>query len=483
MHSAQVRYDVQRARSAGLGAAWIARHYGVSPRSQRRIAHEEISFTMSDHDLHSQHRLGRPTVLEERFQQQIRAMLAENPCMKGSEVLRRLRTDHGYQAGKNPVYAFLRTARPPAPPAPPIVRFEGVAAEFGQFDFGTLAVKYLDDTTEKLTFFAGRLKYSRALHVCLVPNEGTEAFLWGVQQFAQALGGLPQRLVIDNAKSAVLKRTRNRDTGVERIDYNPHFAAFVREAGVFAEPTAPYAGNQKGSVENLIGFVKEGFLQARRFRHRADLERQLEEWLQYCNEQRPCDATGQIPALRLAEERPRLKPLPFGADGYGLTFTAVVHPDGRVHFDGCQYSAPTDWIGQRVTLKLHHTVIRLQHAGKTVRHPRVPTNGRYSLLPEHREALFVKPRGKIMAQRQILMDLCPEGEAFFTELVHRRPETWRQQDLPVVWDLFEQWGEQRLREAFGACVARGAFGGEYLAAWLSPEGLVPSEGAVPEVAA
>jgi hypothetical protein len=71
-----------------------------------------------------------------------------------------------------------------------------------------------------------------------------------------------------------------------------------------------------------------------------------------------------------------------------------------------------------------------------------------------------------MAKRQILMDLCPEGEQFFTELVHRRPQTWREADLPVAWELFELQGEARMVQAFRYCVGRGVIGSEYLRAWL-----------------
>jgi hypothetical protein len=75
-----------------------------------------------------------------------------------------------------------------------------------------------------------------------------------------------------------------------------------------------------------------------------------------------------------------------------------------------------------------------------------------------------------MAQRQILMDLCPEAEDFFTELVHRRPETWRERDLPIAWELLEQQGEAKLREAFIYCVRREVIGGEYLRAWAEGVG-------------
>jgi transposase len=466
MHSAQVRYDVQRARELGLSAERISALYGVSARSQRRLAHEEITFGMNDHTLRKERHVGRPTELTEPFQLHIQAMLAQEPTLRGAEVLRRLRSEHGYPAGKNPVYTFLRTARPPKPPGPPVVRFEGVAGEFGQFDFGTLPVTYLDGTEEELSFFAGRLKFSRALHVLLVAGETTEAFLSGLEACGRVWGGLPQRLVPDNTKAAVLTRKKDPTTGEETITLNPQLASFAREVGVLVEPTAPYSGNQKGSVENLIGFVKASFLLARRFKNRADLEAQLVEWLRFVNEERPCDATGVIPARRLAEERPRLHPLPAWPEGFGLTFCAVVRRDGRVHLRGYQYSTPSHWIGRTVTVKLHREIVVLHANGEGVRHPRIPPNGRYSLLPEHREALFVKPRGALFAKRQILMDLCPEGERFFTELVHRRPLSWRTGDLPVAWELFERWGEAKLREAFAACLQQGAIGGEYLQAFL-----------------
>ncbi len=170
--------------------------------------------------------------------------------------------------------------------------------------------------------------------------------------------------------------------------------------------------------------------------------------------------------MRLAAEQPYLRRLPFGPDGFGLTRALVVRPDGQVRCGGLGYFAPAAWIGQTITVKLHREAVVLHHQGETVRHPRTPENGRYSLLPEHRAALFVKPRGAIMAQRQIVLDACPAATAFFTALVHRRPQSWREQDLPVVWMLYEAWGARKLNEALARCVAQGTIGGEYLQAQL-----------------
>ena len=464
MHPVSLREMVIRAREAGLSAAVIRQFTRIPARSQRRIGEESRVKTRVE-GVGRAPQVGRPTVLAPEFREVIAGLLGEAPGMKVAELLRRLRSDYGYQEGKNPVYAYARAVRPAKAAALPVVRFEGVAGEFAQHDFGSLTVTYTDGQQEKLCFYAGRLKYSRALYVCRAAGETAECFLRGLEAFGKAMGGLPQRNVVDNMKAAVISRERDPGTGQERIRLNEHFADFLKEVGVLAEPAYPYSGNQKGSVENLIKFAKGAFFNARRFRHRQDLERQLTEWLHYVNHERRCDATGVIPAVRLAEERPRLRPVPFGPLGYGLAQSVVVGPDGRVRHGGYAYSTPAGWIGQTVLLRRHAGVLALHYQGERCEHPRVPANGRYSLLAEHRAPLFVKPRGKIMAQRQILMDLCPEGERFFTELVHRRPSTWREQDLPVVWQLFEEVGDVRLTQALRFCVAQGTYGSEYLHAY------------------
>lgn len=466
MHPATARSLVLRARNAGLDPDRIQRLSGVPPRSQRRIVHEEAIVTMEKTQFREKPRPGRPSELAPALRQQIDAVLTAAPAMKGAELLRRLRSEHAYQAGKDPVYRYLKEHRPPPPPPAPVVRFEGVAGEFAQHDFGSITVTYTDGTAATLTFYAGRLKYSRALHVCLIAGENAEGLIRGMESFARALGGLPLVNVVDNTKAAVIRRRQDPVTGQERLHYNEHFAAFLQELGVFAEPTYPYSGNQKGCVESLVKFVKGAFFRARRFRHRADLLAQLADWLQYSNQERPCDATGVIPAVRLAAERPYLRPLPLGAGGYGLAYPAIVGREARVRWGGYAYSTPDRWIGQPVVVRVHAEQVVLHYHQEQVVHARVPENGRYSLLPEHRAALFVKPRGAIMAKRQILMDLSPAAEGYFTALVHRRPQSWRGHDLPLLWTLFEQHGGARLTAAFAHCLAQGAIGGEYLQAWL-----------------
>ena len=56
----------------------------------------------------------------------------------------------------------------------PLVRFEGLPGEFSQHDFGQVDVEYVDGATQRIRFFASRLKYPRTIRVSLVPDETTE---------------------------------------------------------------------------------------------------------------------------------------------------------------------------------------------------------------------------------------------------------------------------------------------------------------------
>ena len=111
-------------------------------------------------------------------------------------------------------------------------------------------------------------------------------------------GGRPLLCVFDRPKTIALKWRKNGEV----TEWNPVFAYATLEMGVGVELCWPYRAQQKGSVENLVGFVKSSFFKVRRFHDEQDLRQQLRDWHREVNEERPCRATGIIPAVRLAEE-------------------------------------------------------------------------------------------------------------------------------------------------------------------------------------
>src|SRR3989449_346419 len=122
---------------------------------------------------------------------------------------------------------------------------------------------------EPVRFFASRLKWSRFVDVTLVPDEREEALIRGLLHALEAFRGVPLVTVWDNPKTVVLARKG------ELIVWNPVFGQVALDYRFAPELCWPRAGQQKGAVENLVGWVKKSFFTCRRFHDRADLEHHL----------------------------------------------------------------------------------------------------------------------------------------------------------------------------------------------------------------
>ncbi len=228
------------------------------------------------------------------------------------------------------------------------------------------------------------------------------------------------------------------------------------------------AGDAKGAVENLVGWVKGSFFKQRRFLDREDRDRQLREWLVEVNTLRPSRATGVPPATRLVEERERLRPLKVRPEELALRIPVSAGPTGVVLHDGHPYSMPPEAIGVPGTLFLYRDRVRIIAGRFTVEHPRQWVAGAGSVLPEHRAqrvAAVSGERARRYLQRQQLLALGADALAYLTELTHRRTRTWIH-DVEQLHTLLQTYGDAALRAAFERAVATQTVGAEYIAHYL-----------------
>ena len=418
MIGAMARHRVQVLRAGGKTLRRIAAETGISLRSVKRIVHESSIAEPGGVVSARARGVGRPSLVE-AYRERIADMLAAEPKLPTLEILHRLR-DLGYAGAKTALYAAVRGLRPR--PVTPLVRFEGVPGEFSQHDFGQVEVRFLDGSEERIHFFASRLKYSRWVDVQVVEDERVEALVRSLLAGFASFGGIVLVAVFDNPKTV----TRGREGG--RILWNETFGQVALDYGFGVELCTPGRGQEKGSVENLVGFVKGSFFKVRRFHDHADLITQLAAWHHEVNEVRPCRATGVPPATRIAAERARLRPLAIAPEHYALRFPVMVGPTGVVTFEGYRYSMPPEAIGIPGTLWLYRARVRIVAGRYVSEHARVPECGRDSIHPEHRTARLAKvagERGRLYLKRQELLDLGPVAETFLTEIVHRHRFTWK----------------------------------------------------------
>ncbi|MEL7476569.1 MAG: IS21 family transposase [Cyanobacteria bacterium J06555_12] len=455
------RYMVKKLREAGSSQKATRDVTGASERTIRRIQKEPAVTEIDEKNFRKSRRVGRPSQMAD-YEGMIAEWLKEprkpeDGPLKSIEVYMRLKA-RGYSGGKTSVYDAVRRLRPKEPPIP-VVRFEGLPGEFSQHDFGQRRVTFEDGSSHVIRFFSSRLKYSRTIDVQLTENEQQETVVRCLLRAFERFGGVPLKCVFDNLSAVVNSRLKPVD-GELQVVWTQRFGQLVVDCGVIPVACWPYRPQQKGSVENLVGFVKSNFFSGRKFRDRADVAQQLSDWLNYVNTDRICDATGEIPAQRLVKEA--LNPCPHRAETYPFKVTAVARPTARVHYRGLEYSVPAEAIGQSLTLHLQEQTVEVYLGERQLAiHPRFPDNGRSSVLGEHAEELFKFRRGKPYAQRQLLLDLHPSVEPYLTELVHRRPNRW-EADVDQIYRLYQQLGRADLLAAIALASEERCFGSEYL---------------------
>jgi transposase len=461
------RHEIQVLRKAGHPQAEVAKLAGISESTVRRVEREPFVITVDDTAERQRRRIGRPTKAEP-FRPFVVDLLAREPDLMSLEVLRRAKLT-GYTGGKSALYALIAAVRPA--PTRPVVRFEGLPGEFSQHDFGQVDVGYLNGATRRVHFFASRLKYSRWAQVTIVPDQTVETLVRTLVEHFAAVGGIPLLAVFDRPKTVALQWEKNGEV----TEWNPVFGHVVLELGLGVEVCWPARGNQKGSVENLVGWVKGSFFKQRRFLDDEDLLRQLAEWHREVNTCLPSRATGIIPAVRLTEEKPRLRPLKVAPEDLALRIPVSVGPTGYVLHDTHLYSMDPDAINLPGTLFLYRERVRLVAGRFQATHPRLFERGAKSTLPEHRAALVAAvsgKRGKRYLKREHLLEVGEAALAYLTEITHRRPREWVS-EVDGLHDLLQHHGPQTLRRAFESALAARTFGVEYVRHYLGqPQGVL-----------
>ncbi len=317
------RHAIQVLRHAGHSLDEIAAQVAVGTRSVQRVIGEPM-ITQHDPDVARAARgIGRPSKTE-AYRATVAAWLTEEPHLLRVELLRRAHLA-GYAGGKSALSDLVRTVRVITPR--PVVRFEGLPGAFTQHDCGEVLVRFLDGTTKRIHFFASRLEYSRWVEVTIVPNQQVETLARALVEHFAALGGIPLLAVFDRPKTVALAWGK----AGEVTDWTPVFAGVVLDLGLGIEVCWPHAPQHKGPWKTWsAGSRAAASSSAASPTPRASAPSSPTGCAR-CTRRGRRAPTGIIPAVRRAEERPRLRPLKVAPADLALRVPVVVSAS-----QGCQ---------------------------------------------------------------------------------------------------------------------------------------------------
>jgi transposase len=201
--------------------------------------------------------------------------------------------------------------------------------------FGAVPV---GQTQRRLRFFVMVLCYSRMLYVEFTVSQTMEHFLAGHQHAFEFFGGIPHKVMVDNLKSAVLQHALG-----EAPVFNPKYLDCATPCGFTIAPCNIGKGNEKGRVENAVGYVKKNFLAGLELPDFSALNPAARHWLDTVANTRVHGETKATPLTFWPKERPSLHPLPLHPFDIATVSQVRASRQFRLTLDTNRYSVPAHY--------------------------------------------------------------------------------------------------------------------------------------------
>jgi transposase len=217
-----------------------------------------------------------------------------------------------------------------------------------------------------------KLCYSRAFMLRAYPLQTHEMLFDAHNHALAALGGVPQRGIYDNMKTAVDRVGRGKAREV-----NARFKAMVSHFLFEATFCNPAAGWEKGQIEKNVQDARRRIWQvAPKFASFDELNTWLEErCIQLWGKIRHPEQTMRTIAELWGEEQPQLMRMPPVFDGF-IEHTKRVSPTCLIVFERNRYSVPASFANRPVSLRVYANRLVIAAEGQRIaEHERVIIRG------------------------------------------------------------------------------------------------------------
>ena len=264
--------------------------------------------------------------------------------------------------------------------------------------------------------------------------------------------------MIDNLKSAVLRRVVG-----EAPVFNARYLDFARHWGFDISACNVSKGNEKGRVENGVGYVKKNFLNGLDFLDFSAVNPAAQVWLDTIANVRIHRETYRRPVDLFIEEQSHLRPLnPMRYDIASIK-SLRASKQFRIPLDSNHYSVPAEYASQRVTLKATPDWVCIYHQDKLIaRHVRSYDRHKDIENPDHPKALLAQRRNA--REQRLLMQflsLSRHAQAYYEGIEQRRLNP--RHHLRKIVALSEIYGVDAIDRALQDGIAFHAYSCEYVA--------------------
>lgn len=428
-----------------LSPGQIAEEIGISESTVRR--------RIAQSDFNERKERSVPLKLD-RYTEHIRRLLDDFPGYTATQIFQMLRED-GFEGSYSTVRRMVAKARPPVKKT--YMRLNFSPGEAAQVDFGSCGTIQCGNTQRRLSVFVMVMCYSRYIYAEFIPCERQEHFLCCHREAFADFRGVPERVIVDNCKCAVLSNRR-----YEKAVYNPRYLDFAASYGFRPDACNPGQPHEKGIVENAVGYIKKNFVAGRRFSSLKDANFTLRSWLDSIANVRVHGATGKIPLKLLEEERGVLGKLPFYEPDCSVKRSCRADSRCRIWFDSNSYSVPERCAGIPLTLSATSDMIRIYMDGKSVaRHVRSYDRKQDIVNPDHqRDVRRARKRAALQNMEKDFLKIGSKAEEFLTKLELKEVNT--EMHMRKILAMTDIYGRKAVAAALGDLLEFGVFRAEYV---------------------
>jgi len=251
-------------------------------------------------------------------------------------------------------------------------------------DFAGRTVPYFDKENDELKhaqIFVGVLGCSNYTFVYAVSSQSTADWIDAHNHMYQFFGGVPEVVVPDNLKAAVIKHAYDPILNRTYLEQSKHY-------GIAIIPARVRRPQDKSKAE--IGVLLASRWILAKLRHRQffsviEINDAISELLRKLNE-RPFK---RLPGCRRERfellDKPKLRILPSYTFEYAeWTSARKVNRDYHLEISGHYYSVPYQLVGNRIEGRVTSNVVEFFHRGKRIAsHLRSNTVGEHTTVTEH----------------------------------------------------------------------------------------------------
>ncbi len=438
----QIRDHLGRQR---LTVAQTARALGLHPRTVAKWAGAD----------QFRARAGTPRASKlDAFKGQIVRWLDTHPYST-QQIFQRL-GEAGYEGGISILKDYVHRIRPRHQEA--FLKLDFAAGEAAQIDWGEWGTIGVGSTRRRLSFFVMVLCYSRRMYLEFTVSQTMEFFLACHENAFATFGGVPSRLMVDNLKSAVLQRL----VGQAPV-FNPKYLDFSKHWGFKISACNVRAGQEKGRVENGVGFVKKNLLAGLELPDFCAMQPAATLWVNTVADVRLHRQTHQRPIDLFEDERAHLLALNPARFDLARVCEVRATKQFRVPLDSNHYTVPSRYAGLRLTLKAHADRVCIYDGEQLIaRHARSMDRHKDIEDPDHERQLLAQRKN---AREQRLMvnflALSPRAQAYLQGLEAKQVNV--RVHLRKILALAELHGKECVARALDDGLELRAFSAEYIA--------------------